>query len=118
MGPLLRVAEEQAAAILFFLLLPLLEAEAVEQGHLHKQLEQMVAPVEAAQQTGQPLADLGIHHQPLHHREVMVQQDLLAVLHTIQAAAAAEPQQQGLLQLPQLQQMEVTALHHLFLAPQ
>jgi len=45
----------------------------------------------------------------------MVRQDLVAALHIIQAAAAVEPQQQGLLQLPQLQQMVVTAQHHLFL---
>ena len=66
-------------------------------------------------QTAHRRAAQEIRHQPLHHREIMVRQDLIAALHIIQAVAAVEPQQQGLLQLPQLQQMVVTAQHHLFL---
>lgn len=66
-------------------------------------------------QTAHRRAAQEIRHQPLHHREIMVRQDLIAALHIIQAAAVVEPQQQGLLQLPQLQQTGVTALHHLFL---
>jgi len=75
----------------------------------------MVVLVVVERQTVHRREGLGIPPLPALHREIMVRQDLVAALHIIQAAAAVEPQQQGLLQLPQLQQMVVTAQHHLFL---
>jgi hypothetical protein len=82
-------------------------AVVVDQASAHNLLGQMVVLVVVERQTAHRRVAQEIRHQPLHHRGIMVRQDLIVDLHTIQAVAVVEPQQQGLLQLPQLQQMVV-----------